>query len=252
MIRSITPRWAVFIAALLPCWGIIAFTRTAAAEISTEAAVVAVQRHFCRWGFWVRGRTLPAKIRKDGDLAYVGMRGLIQWDGARRLSAPSDYTFALYTREGEVAVWRQGGLWRDEATEQKLLAGPTETIWVAEPTECNIPFVDTPMKLRFLKVVEETMAKQLFDSNKRGFTHLPPRVEIIVKNFNFDDFGTSVLVPKTRDVWTLTFHNGFNPLDDTYLKEEQFPAKAWDPKNAKRYRDGILAKGLRREIQLHE
>lgn len=200
----------------------------------------------------MRGRTLPAKIRKDGDLAYVGMRGLIQWDGARRLTAPSDYTFALYTREGEVAVWRQGGLWRDDATEQKLLAGPTETIWVVEPTDCNIPFVDTPMKLRFLKVVEETMAKQVFDSNKRGFTRLPLRVEIIVKNFNFDDFGTSVLVPKTGDVWDIVFHSGRDPLHDTSLEEQEFPSMALNPKNAKRYRGGILAKGLRREIRLHE
>lgn len=196
MIRSSAQRWAVFIAALLSCCEAMAVLHPAAAEISTDAAVVAVQRHLCRWGFWVRGRTLPAKIRKDGDLAYVGVRGLIQWDWPGRLGAPHDYTFAPYTRGGEVAVWRQGGLWRDEATEQKLLAGPTETIWVVEPTDCNIPLVDTLMKLRFLKAVEETKAKQLFDFNKRGYTHLPPRVEIIVENVNFDDFGTSVLVPK--------------------------------------------------------
>jgi hypothetical protein len=108
------------------------------------------------------------------------------------------------------------------------------------------------MKLRFLKVVEETMAKQLFNSNKRGYTHLPPRVEIIVENFNFDDFGTSVLVPKTGGVWDIVFHSGSDPLHDTSLEEQEFSSRALDPKNAQRSRGRILANGLRREIQLHE
>jgi hypothetical protein len=233
-------------------WGaVMGSLRHAGAEISTEAAIAAVQREVCRADFWRRGRTLPAKIRKDGDLAYVLVRGLI----GRLLTytfPPSDKLYRLYTREGEVAVWRQGPWDPNDQAQQSLFAGPTEAAWFTEPTDCNFPFVDSPMKLRFLKVVEQTMVKQLSDLNRRGFRKLPPRVEIVIENFNFDDFETSVLVPITGDVWDIVFHSGRDPLHDTSLEDQEFPAKAWDPKNAKRYRARILAKGLRREIQLHE
>lgn len=194
----------------------------AAATVTTEAAVSAVQRYICFEAFWWGrtafpfGKTVAITLRRTGDIAYAWSDGL---SGIPGMPRSADF-FTIFTKDGITAVadsFSYNTAIPQEAPDfqknkNKVFGNGAETIQLLIPTDCIPHFAaDTPQKIDMLKSVEATMTDELSLFNKSAGTHYPARLQIVIANFDPDYPETQVLIPSTGEVYHVSFRSPLVP-----------------------------------------
>ena len=268
---------ALAIATLWPAVALAA-SAPAAAQLTNDEVVRALQGYVCGYDYWRdypkrEGRRFPLSVGRQGRWTVAWLEDMeffpASIEFAPRATVAPEYSYFLqlgrkYGQGVVLQMWRytKGEAkpsWIYEDNERKPFTGTVEPVPFTEPIQCPSRTEDTPTKQRITSAILENVRSQL-----RGFNKLPPgpdprlnlkypeeALTVIIGSFTVDENSVEIYVPATRDVFRIALHDPQNPGDDDYVANAAFPF-GQENRPSRRLISMIERDGRRYEISLRD
>ena len=261
------------LAALLICIAGAFSAGPAAGEIATDAVLEAVRRYVCFEVYWMLsrapfepGQTVPVTIRKDSEIAYLWIEGLVR---GRSDGSPLSNYYKIHMYEGEAGVLESKVTSGDSKAEHEraefkelrnqVFRGATQTAQLTMPKDCTPRYgKTTPLKQRKLMAVDRAMAR-LFQEEMIPFWRFAgpadgkadrKKVKIVIADFNVDYPSTFVLVPSMGKVWLMGLRDSSDSRDEARLDEgEYWVEPGWIEYTTEDFKRKILKHGVVRFVR---
>lgn len=266
--------------ALAVLWSAVALAAAApaAAQLTNDEVVRAVQGYVCRHDYWRdypkrEGRSFPLTVGRQDRWTVAWLEDMeffpASIEFAPRPTVAPEYSYFLqlgrkYDQGVVLQMWRyrKGEAkpnWIYEDDERKAFTGTMEQVPFAEPTHCPSRTEDTPTKKRITSAILETVRSQL-----RSFNRLPPgpdprfnrrypedALTVVIGSFTLDEDSVDIYVPLTREVFRIALHDRQSSGDDDYVANAAFPF-GQEHRPSRRLISMIERDGRRYEISLRD